>query len=52
MFSVGRVEYPGHVVNRAGVRPDPAKVGTVAQWPEPTSQKELQSFLGLANYYA
>ena len=51
-FGVGKVEYLGHVVDSAGVRSDPAKVETVAQWPEPTTEKELQSFLGLANYYA
>lgn len=41
----------GHVVNGKGVATDPAKVAAVAEWPQPTNAKELQSFLGLASYY-
>ena len=31
---------------------EPQKVGAISNWPMPTSKKELQTFLGLANYYA
>ena len=34
-----------------GVRTDPSKTEKIAQWPVPTSRKEIQQFLGLANYY-
>jgi hypothetical protein len=30
---------------------DPVKVAGVAYWPEPTSKKEVQSFLGFTNFY-
>ena len=30
---------------------DPAKVTAVMSWPPPKTIKELQSFLGMANYY-
>jgi hypothetical protein len=30
---------------------DPVKVAGVADWPEPTSNKEVQSFLGFTNFY-
>lgn len=30
---------------------DPAKVQAVAEWPTPSSRKELQRFLGFANFY-
>ena len=30
---------------------DPVKVAGVAQWPTPTNRKEVQSFLGFANFY-
>ena len=34
-----------------GVCTDPKNTEKVAQWPKPTSKKEVQQFLGLANYY-
>ncbi|KAK3569917.1 hypothetical protein QTP86_007353 [Hemibagrus guttatus] len=34
-----------------GVEMDLAKVKVVTDWPEPTSVKELQRFLGFANFY-
>jgi hypothetical protein len=30
---------------------DPVKVAGVADWLEPTSKKEVQSFLGFTNFY-
>jgi len=30
---------------------DPKKVSSILEWPVPTDIKQLQSFLGLANYY-
>jgi hypothetical protein len=46
-----RVTFLGHVVSREGVTTDPQKTEVVNQWPVPTCVKEVQSFLGLANYY-
>ena len=43
--------YLGHVINSDGVRPDPAKLDAVQDWPQPTNITELQSYLGLCNYY-
>jgi hypothetical protein len=34
-----------------GVAVDPEKVTVVANWKRPTTVTEIQSFLGLANYY-
>ncbi len=33
------------------VKPDPESVQTVMQWTRPRNKRELQSFLGFANYY-
>ena len=30
---------------------DPAKVKTIQDWPEPQKVKDVQSFLGFANFY-
>jgi hypothetical protein len=30
---------------------DPVKIAGVAQWPQPCNWKEVQSFLGFANFY-
>ena len=46
-----RVSFLGHIVSRAGVTTDPEKTKRVVTWPTPTSQREVQQFLGLANYY-
>ena len=45
------VRFLGHIVSPNGVRTDPAKTDKVADWPVPTTRKEVQQFLGLANYY-
>jgi hypothetical protein len=38
------------LVGRYGVRPDPDKVKTIAEWPVPQNVKQLRQWLGLANY--
>lgn len=30
---------------------EPSRVATIAQWPEPTTFREIQVFLGFANFY-
>ncbi|CAI5484601.1 unnamed protein product [Closterium sp. Yama58-4] len=50
-FFLPEVEFLGHVVSASGVRTDPKKIAAVQDWVAPTSVKELQSFLGFANYY-
>ena len=50
-FLKKRVEYLGHIVSEDGVSIDPKKTENVSTWPTPSSTKEVQQFLGLANYY-
>lgn len=38
-------------MGKNGIRLDPAKVQCILDWPEPKNLKEVQSFLGLANFY-
>jgi len=46
-----RVAFLGHIVSAEGIATDPSKTDAVAQWPTPQSRREVQQFLGLANYY-
>jgi hypothetical protein len=50
-FARRKISYLGYVISAAGVATCHAKVQAVADWPVPTSVKELRSFLGLARYY-
>lgn len=50
-FGLRQVEFLGHLVGGDGIRVDPAKVAAIREWPTPACVKDIQSFLGLANYY-
>ena len=41
----------GHKVSKEGVSPNPGKVKEVKEWPTPNNKTELESFLGLINFY-
>ncbi|KAL0543848.1 hypothetical protein IC582_018953 [Cucumis melo] len=50
-FWLKQVFFLGHVVSKAGVSLDPAKIEAVTSWPRPSTVSEVRSFLGLAGYY-
>ena len=41
----------GVIISEDGVRMEKEKVQGVIEWPVPKSVKDVQKFLGLANYY-
>ena len=45
-FEKTRIEYLGLIISENHVEMDPVKVAGVAEWPEPTNRREVQSFLG------
>ena len=45
------VEFLGHVVSAEGVKVAVDKVDAVPSWPTLTCVREVQGFLGLANFY-
>ena len=51
-FGKTRIKYLGHVVENRMVYADPDKVSAVRTWPKPENVKEVQQFMGSANYYA
>jgi len=48
---VREVEFLGVVIGPKGVEMQKEKVKEVLSWPAPRNIKEVQKFLGLANYY-
>ncbi|KAK3506130.1 hypothetical protein QTP70_002327, partial [Hemibagrus guttatus] len=49
-FHQPSVQFLGYNIDRSGIRMDERKVTAVKDWPIPTSVKELQRFLGFANF--
>jgi len=41
----------GSIINRDGIKMDPAKVKAICQWSRPVDGKSLQRFLGTANFH-
>ncbi|CAN4125150.1 unnamed protein product [Withania somnifera] len=50
-FWLESVAFLGHVVSKAGVSVDPAKIRAIRDWPRPTTVTEVRSFIGTASYY-
>jgi len=50
-FHVQKIEYLGLVITTEGLEMDPAKIETVQLWPLPEKLKDVQAFLGFANFY-
>ena len=46
-----RVAFLGHIVSADGIATDPSKTAAIQNWPTPQSRREVQQFMGLANYY-
>ena len=45
------VEFLGYIIGADGVSMNPKKLSTITDWPEPETVKDVQSFLGFANFY-
>jgi len=50
-FYSDSVKYLGYVLSPSGLAMSNAKVKTIQEWPEPKKVKNIQSFLGFANFY-
>ncbi|GJP59083.1 hypothetical protein CLOP_g7161 [Closterium sp. NIES-67] len=50
-FALEKIQFLGHMVSAQGVHVDPKKIEAVRTWKTPENVKELQPFLGYANYY-
>src|SRR6266481_6525115 len=50
-FHTDMVEYLGFILTPTGLHMDPAKVAAIQNWPELRNIRDVQSFLGFANFY-
>lgn len=50
-FEVTEVIYLGMIISVDGVRMDPSKVQAIVNWEPPANVKDVQAFLGFANFY-
>jgi len=50
-FSKKEIRFLGFIVGTDGIRMDPTKISAVADWEEPRSYRDVQVFLGYANFY-
>ena len=50
-FSKKEVTFLGTIISRDGLRMELEKMKAVREWPTPKTVKEVQAFLGFANYY-
>ena len=50
-FNVEKTTFLGFIISTNGIEMDPAKVEAVLNWETPNSVKDVQCFLGFANFY-
>ncbi len=50
-FHRSTVQFLGYVISQDGIQMDQGKVKAIKEWPLPQSVKDLQRFLGFANFY-
>ena len=50
-FHTDSTEHLGYQLSPSGLTMSPDKVQTIQDWPEPWKVKDIQSFLGFANFY-
>ena len=50
-FLQKEIHFWGFIITPDGIQANPNKVESIMKFPEPTNVKQLQSFLGLCNFY-
>lgn len=50
-FLQREVKYLGYIIDKQGLRPDPAKIDAISNAPTPKDVTQLKSWLGMLNYY-
>jgi len=50
-FFKSSVKFLGHIISVNGISKDPEKIQAIQDFPRPSSPKDVQSFIGLLNFY-
>lgn len=50
-FVMKSIRYLGHIVGNGEIKPDPGRVKCIADFPIPSSVKQVRRFLGMAGWY-
>ncbi|KAK3565354.1 hypothetical protein QTP86_007128 [Hemibagrus guttatus] len=50
-FHQSTTQFLGYIISPEGIQMDCAKVKAIKSWPQPGTMKDLQRFLGFANFY-
>lgn len=50
-FEQNRIDYLGMIISHGHIEMDPKKLTGVTEWPRPQKVKQVQAFLGFANFY-
>ena len=51
-WHMSNVNFLGYTKSENGIEMDQERIRTVLEWQEPTTVKEVQSFLGFGNFYS
>ena len=51
VFATTELDFCGHIIGNGQIRPMPAKVDIIENWPRPRNVHEVRQFVGLATYY-
>ena len=50
-FNTEQLEFLGFIVSTKGISMDPERVASIKDWPRPKTHRDVQVFLGFANFY-
>ena len=45
------VKFLGHIISEDGIRPDPAKIQKILDWPTPRNMTDVRAFTNFARFY-
>ena len=50
-FDKTKTEFLGLIISQGNIEMDPVKIKGVSEWPTPKKLKDVQAFMGFANFY-